>query len=435
MWKSTWGPAVNSVLVRGRSAWAGLAGRGHWLARGAAALARRWDWIVQPVLVFAVTRVVVFAAGVVGDLYLPTEEGHWVADPNSQFLSLWAKWDSQWYVQVARGGYLYQPLQQSNVAFFPLFPLLMRLAAPLAGGNLVLAGFLVSNGAFLLALVFLYRLAEFEVRGFAGATPLDARGASRRTLWYLALFPTAFFFSAVYTESLFLLLSVAAIYCARRRWWVAAAAAGLLAAATRNLGVLLWALVLWEWMRAQGWRLVRIHRRDNWWALWAGIKRNWLEVVIVGVIPLGLLLYAAFLQVNFARPTAFVEVQAAWNRRNIGPVAVVLREINALADFTLNRSNLSRLMNLGALLGALAVVPAVWRRLGEGYAIYVLILLLVPASSALQSMIRYALPLFPVFIVLGWWGRRPTVDRTLLAAFGVLLGVLTTIFANWYFVA
>lgn len=393
------------------------------------------DWLLQPGLAFTLSRLLVFAAAILGDLFLPTEEGHWVADPTSTFVSFWAKWDSQWYVQIARDGYWYQPLQQSNVAFFPLYPLAVRLLAPAVGGNLALAGFLLSNAFLLAALVFLYQLAHLELHTAMGASEEAAAEAAQRTVFYLALFPTAFFLSAVYTESLFLLLSVATMYFARRRRWALAAAAGMLAAATRNLGVLLWCLVLWEWLRDHGWRLTRIQRRETWRNLWIGVKADWVDLVVITAIPLGLLLYMAFLQVNFGRATAFIEVQAAWGRQNIGAPAVVLRELRALAEFELNRSNLSRLLNLSAFLGVLAMVPFIWRRLGEGYALYVLILLLVPASSALQSMIRYVLPMFPVFILLGWWGRAPAVDRTVLATFAVLLGVLTTIYVNWIFVA
>jgi len=391
-----------------------------------AAALLRFDWVVQPLLAFFISRGVIFAAGILGDVFLPTEEGHWIADPNSPFLSLWAKWDSQWYIQIARDGYWFQPLRQSNVAFFPLYPLLVRLFAPLVGDNLVLSGFVVSNLTFLLALIFLYRLAELE---------LADRESARRTVFYLALFPTAFFFSAVYTESLFLLLSVATMFFARRQGWLAAALAGVLAAATRNLGVVLWALVMWEWLRCRGWSLRSTFRRETWRTLLANLKTHWPELLVIAAIPLGLLLYVAVLKVNFDRPLAFIEVQAAWGRENIGPGAVLARELRALAEFQLNKGGLSRLLNLGAVLAVLAMTPFIWRRLGEGYAIYVLILILVPISSSAMSVIRYVLPLFPVFILLGWWGRRATVDRTLLACFAVGLGVLTTIFVNWYFVA
>ena len=395
----------------------------------------RLDWLIQPAAAFLLSRVLIFTAGILGDMFLATEEGHWVADPNSSFLSMWAKWDSQWYVQIARSGYLYQPLQQSNVAFFPLYPLSIRIAAHFLGGNLVLAGFLLSNAYLLGALIFLYQLAKLEMRDRCTSSPEEAAAAARRTIFYLAFFPTAFFLSAVYTESLFLMLSVATILFARQRHWILAALAGFLAAATRNIGVLLWMLVMWEWLRCHGWRITRIHRAESWRGLWSGIKSDWVDVVVLAAIPLGLLLYMGFLQTNFSRPTAFIEVQAAWGRQNIGPVGVVMRELKALSALTLNNSNLSRLLNLVPFLGVLIMTPFIWRRLGEGYAIYVLVLLLVPAASALQSMIRYVLPMFPVFILLGWWGRSTLVDRALLTTFAVLLGTLTAIYVNWIFVA
>ena len=396
---------------------------------------QRLDWLLQPALAFSASRLLIFLVAIVGDTFLETEPGHWIADPNSPFFSLWAKWDSQWYVQIAREGYWFQPLQQSNVAFFPLYPLLTRLTAPLVGDNLVRAGFVVSNLAFFLGLIFLYRLTALLLSEQTSLERSAVRAASQRTIFYMAFFPTAFFYSAIYTESLFLLLSVATAYFARQQRWFLAAAAGLLAATTRNLGVLLWALVLWEWLRFHGWHLEKIHRRTTWRNLWIGVKNHWYEVIVISVIPVGLFLYMAFLQMNFARPLAFVEVQAAWGRQNIGPVAVVIREVRALADFTLTKGNLSRLLNLGAFLTSLALVPFIWRRLGAGYALYTLVFLLLPATSGLQSMIRYVLPLFPIFILLGYWGRHSSLDRVLLASFSVLLGLMTTIFANWVFIA
>ena len=395
----------------------------------------RLDWLIQPAAAFLLSRVLIFAAGILGDVFLATEEGHWLADQNSPFLSMWAKWDSQWYVQIARSGYSYQPLQQSNVAFFPLYPLSVRIAGHFLGGNLILAGFLLSNIYLFGALIFLYQLTKLEMLDRCTASPAAATAAARRTIYYLAFFPTAFFLSAVYTESLFLMLSVATVLFARQRHWVLAAVAGFLAAATRNLGVVLWLLVMWEWLRSHGWRVTSIHRAASWRGLWSGIKSDWVDVVVLTAIPLGLLLYMGFLQTNFGRPTAFIEVQAAWGRQNIGPVGVVLRELKALSAFELNKSNLSRLLTLVPFLAVLAMTPFIWRRLGEGYALYVLVLLLVPAASALQSMIRYVLPMFPVFILLGWWGRSTLVDRALLTTFAVLLGALTAIYVNWIFVA
>ncbi len=386
---------------------------------------KKYRWLYYPLLIFTISRLFIFGAGIVGDLMMPTEEGHWVADPNSPFLSQWAKWDSQYYFDIATNGYWFRPEQQSNVAFFPLYPMMMRILGQFLDNNVILSGFLVSNAAFFGALVFLYLLTELEV---------DSAAAGRAIL-YLAVFPTSFFFSSVYTESLFLMLSLASMYFARRRLWIPAALLGMLCASTRNIGVLMWALVMWEWLRAQGWNLWKFYKKEMWASLWGGIRQHWGDVLIIAIIPLGLFAYIFFLKQNFDRPLAFIETQAAWGRENIGPVAVIQKNINFILAGELNKGRITSIWNLTALLGFLALTPFIWWKLGEGYAIYVLIQMLVPSASATGSVIRYVLTSFPAFILLGDWGRHDWVDRTILTLFIIFLGVFITIFVNWIFVA
>ncbi len=387
-----------------------------------------WDvpaWLTYPLLAFLVSRALIFGAGLIADLMLPTDPGHWLADKDSRFVSMWAKWDSQYYVDIAAEGYWFTPKAQSNVAFFPLYPLLMRLVAPLAGDSEARAGLLISNLSFLLALMLLYALTEIE---------LDA-GAARRTVFYVSFFPTAFFFSAVYTESLFMLLGVAAMFCARKRWWLVAALLGMLASATRNVGALLWALVMWEWLRAQGWRLSQARKKETWLNLGQGLMRNWAEVFIIAIIPLGLFGYMYFLKENFERPLAFVETQAAWGRQMLGPIQSVGNSLKLILAGDMNKSWITSLWNLGAFAAFTAAVPFVWRRLGGGYAAYVLVQLIIASSAGTGSMIRYVLPLFPVFMLLGDWGRREWLDRVITPSFAVVLGAFTAVFVNWIFVA
>ena len=403
-----------------------LSAKGHRLAERATAWLVRLDWVMAPLLAFGLSRSLIFLVGFIGDAYFETAGDHWVADPNSPFLNMWAKWDSQWYVQIALKGYSFQPGEMSNVAFFPMYPIAMRVVARLLSVNVVLAGFIVSNVSFLLALIYLYRLAVLE---------LDDRLAAQRTIFYVAFFPTAFFFNAIYTESLFLFLTVATMYYARRRWWLAAAMFGLLASATRNIGVLMWGLVMWEWLRCNGWRITTIHRRTSWVALWQGVRSHWEQVLLIAVIPCGLLLYMLFLHSNFGTPFAFIEVQSAWHRENVGPVVVLMNDIERVFDVQVKQWYFMLFFNTVASLFGLAMAPFVWRRLGEGYALYILILLLVPLASSTGSVPRYLLPLFPIFMVLGGWGRRAVIDHALLAAFAMLLTIAVTIFVNWMFVA
>src|ERR1019366_2709498 len=117
---------------------------------------------------------------------------------------------------IATGGYSYQPAAgpelQQNIVFFPALPLTMRVVALLFGGSkgsYVLAGTLVSLGAFFGALVYVYLLARDDL----------SDDESRAALWLLAAFPFALFFGAIYTESLFLLGAAGAFYHLGRGQW------------------------------------------------------------------------------------------------------------------------------------------------------------------------------------------------------------------------
>ena len=381
-------------------------------------------WVIIPLVAFTISRLLIFSAGTIGDTMIPTVPGHWIARTDSPFLSMWAKWDSQYYVDIATNGYWFRPEKQSNVAFFPTYPLFMRLTSNLTSENVVLTGFIISNLSFLFALMFFHRLTELE---------LDEKSADR-AVYYLAFFPSSFFFSCVYTESLFLLLSLATVYFSRRHLWFPAALLGILTAATRNLGVLLWALVLWEWLRAQGWSLKNLHLKQSWVDLGNGLKQHWFDIIIISVIPIGLFAYMYFLQKNFERPLAFIETHAAWGRVNIGPVGVIINNIKVLSIGVVNKGWLTNFWNLTSLLLFLGMVPFIWKKIGEGYAIYVLIMLLVPASSATGSMVRYVLTSFPAFMLLGWWGRKEILDRSLMSGFSLFLGMFVVVFVNWVFV-
>ena len=167
----------------------------------------RWRWLLYPFAAFAVTRIVVMCGAYLAEIALPSQTGaeFWHAVPENVMLDVMARWDSGFYLGIARDGYSITPGQMSTVAFFPVYPMLMNLLSPLVGGNLVLAGVLVSNLLFFVALVFLYLLTELVFGDSATA---------QRTIFYLAAFPTAFFFSAVYTESTFLAFSIGTFYFA-----------------------------------------------------------------------------------------------------------------------------------------------------------------------------------------------------------------------------
>ena len=421
-----------TLLEKTRQFWALLTNRtqktvdllsGHWRD-----LVEKYDFIIYPLAVFFFSRLLVFGVAHIGNVYFPTDPGHWMPSDVHPFLSLWARWDSQWYNWIVDQGYWLRPGVMSNVAFFPLYPLTVSFLNSFLGGEkIILSGFLVSNGAFLGALIYLYLLTKLE---------FESRNIAYRAIFYLSIFPSSFYLSAMYTESMFLLFSVATLYYARQHEWAWATLMGIMTSATRIIGVITWGLVMWEWLRVHGWTLATIHKPKAWKDLGKGIQKDWAQLIVIAMIPLGILSYMGFLYQNFNDPVAFFTAQAAWNRENIGPWAVVYRDLKVIFANGLNQSNTSLLLNIVSLTGGTVLGIATWKRLGAGYGIYVLLSLMVPAASSSISLIRFTLVCFPVFMILGDWGtKNKTLDHVLTAGFSVLLGVLTAIYVNWIFVA
>ena len=389
----------------------------------------RYHWLTRPLLAFIVTRLIVFLAAYLAEVAIPgiAGDGLYHANPNNVFLDVWARWDSGFYLSIVERGYYFQIGQQSSVAFFPLYPLLIALFTPILGSTLA-AGVFVSNAALLGALIFLYLLTDFE---------FEDNGVATRAVFYMAAFPTAFFFSAVYTESTFALFAIATMYFARRRLWAWAALMGLLVSSARIVGFVMWGVVGLEWLKVHGWTLSTIYRRDAWQGLWRGLRTDWGNLVIICLIPLGMLSYMFYLYNTFGDPVAFSTTQSAWGREVVGPFVIIYRDLANLWGADVWRGDIFYhiVVDLAAFALVVGAGVVMWRRMGEGYALYSLISVLIPVSSGSQSMTRYALVVFPLFMLLGVWGKNDLLDRTLLVLFSVFLGIFTAIFVNWIFIA
>jgi hypothetical protein len=146
--------------------------------------------------------------------------------------------DAVWYLRLADEGW---STDDASAAFFPLYPLSVRAVAWVLPGDDLLAALLVSNLAFLGALLALFAL---TAEAFGERT-------ARRAIVVAAIFPTSFFFLAPYTESLFLLLTILAFREARHDRWARVAVFGALAALTRSVGILLVPALLIDAMRGR----------------------------------------------------------------------------------------------------------------------------------------------------------------------------------------
>jgi hypothetical protein len=378
-----------------------------------------WDAdLVQPLGVFLLSRllfVLLTYFGVV--LFRSVLHG-----PHPSFahdlLRAWNQWDANWYADIARRGYDWtKPVGTGPAAFFPLFPLLIRAGVIVTHRSYETVALLISNTAFVGALIYLWKLSRWE---------LNAAVAGRAIL-YIAVFPTALFFFAGYSESLFLLLTVGCFYHLRRRDWLAAGLLGGLASATRVTGVLLVLPFAYEYLRDANFSLRRAFR---------------LDVLGLILVPAGLLAFMLYLSRTLGDPMAFDRYQAAWQK--ITTPFLWSGFLESLRQIVLVQPSASfyeahNVINvvLGGLFLGWSVMAA--RRLPLGYGLYLLgfwvTTLSTPAMAGgypvpLISLSRYVLSLFPVFMYAGILGRsRSFHDACLVLSVG-MLSLLTVQFIN-----
>ena len=369
-------------------------------------------WSRQVLLPFAATRaglllVGVLALGLIGSVR--SGSGNLVAHtPVPAPLEVWARWDSEWYLLIAAHGYRvdsflegyypdYRP--EDSTGFFPLYPLLLR-GASATGLPLVAAGVLVSNLALLVALTLFHLLVRDE---------MDEQAATF-SVWALLAFPTSFFFSAVYSESLSLALTLGAFLAARHRRWGWLAVCGFFGALARPTGVLVAAALLWEiWERKGEWK-------------------GWLSLA---AFPAGTGVFCLFCWRLFGDPLAWVHRQARWRGAASGPWRAFVRFFENAPRLHGSHSSFVELVI--AALFIVALVPAV-RKLRPSWAAYTVLSVLVPLCSTLWSFSRLALTIFPAFALLGLAGnRRPELLSLYLAVCLPLGGLLMTLFAcGWW---
>jgi hypothetical protein len=312
-----------------------------------------------------------------------------------------------WMLRLATTGYAQG---DASAAFFPLYPMLVRVVAWLPGIGPLAAALIVANLAFFGALVLLHALTRYELG--------DAETA-RRAVLFTALFPTAFFLMAPYTESTFLLFSIAAFWFARRDRWGWAAVAGAVAALTRSVGVLLVFGLAYEAFRQ--------HHREG----------RWLAPRLASALSIlaGPAMYLAYWQVRFHDLLAPLDAQRNWQRETALPFVTVW---NALVDAWRYHSYwLLDVTVVGLAMGGI-VYAIVSRRVPGAYSIYAVASLLLPLTFPLQSRPLLSMPRFVVVLFPLSWGFALAVARGRLpeaavtAGFAMGFGALAWLFITWW---
>ena len=295
------------------------------------------------------------------------------------FVTATCVWDCTWYGDIALNGYQPHPETLNfggpagiaNWAFFPLYPLLIAALHAVTGATPALLGAIVSPLLTLAAVLLSWPLF----------------GGDRRAYLLFAAFllagPFSFYFAILYSESLFVLLTVSSLVLLQGKRYVAAGIAGALLAATRTVGVLFVFALLAE-------ALIELGRRAP-----RNIRRRPDMVLGALLVPAGLFVFMAWLFFVTGDALAFLHIQRGWDRAFVNPVAAIWSGLTS----PVGQVRDAPMLSIAALVG-LGLCGALFARREWAQAVFCTLALLLALTSGLESMIRFVVALAPLGIVL-----------------------------------
>jgi hypothetical protein len=332
----------------------------------------------------------------------------------SPFWDTFARYDTGYFEGIAWSGYAPLPGGRSNIAYFPVYPMLIRLVARLFGRQhavFYLSGIAIAWVCFVLAMVALYYLARLD---------LPRRRAERAVLLTM-IFPFGFFFGAAYSESTFLLFTVLAFYLFRTRHWLAGGLCGAIATATRVPGIMMVPALAWlAWQHAQPTRRDRV-----------------VAAVGVALAASGFAAYCLYIYQLTGDPFEWAATLQRWGYYPGGsPWLAPLRLVRTLLTHPYRYLTTNPMAVYDTLYGITGIlfavaVPFVWRRFGAAYGLFMVLNLWLPLSSGVfEGVGRYCSVLFPCFIWLATIRSR-TVSTAIVVVFALFytlgLALFTTI--------
>jgi hypothetical protein len=321
--------------------------------------------------------------------------------------------DGPHYLAIAQNWYDGNASHDASnfIVFFPLYPLLIRLAAvDLSYNGVAAAAMVVSNVSSVIALIYLYKLAKLDF----------SDGVAQKAVLFLSIFPTAYFLSAPYTEGLFFALTISCLYYARLGKWPLAGFLGFLAALTRLGGLLMLPVLLVEYLHQRGWNLKKLQLNLLW---------------IFGVLA-GFLVYLNINNQVWGNALKFMEIERVHWYNTLDPLLGLSRTWHWLTTEPYPNYLILGVAPLVFLVfGALVIGVGFWRRFRPSYmALMVLSWLLALSTSMWISVPRYVMAMFPMFILLGALTQKKTLNLAIVVAFVVPLCYFTWLFSLGNFV-
>ncbi len=332
----------------------------------------------------------------------------------NNYLQRWSNWDGGAYTIIAEKGYF----SNSAYAFFPFYPVVIKLFSFLLYSNYLLSALIISWISFYLSLFFLYKLTLIDF----------CEDIAEKTVNYLLVFPFSFFFLATYTESLFLLLTISSFYFLRNSKLLRSSFLGALSSATRITGIAILPAFMYEFF---------FENRKDFRTFFTS------KIISILVLPLGLLSYIYFLFLTKGDPLYFLtSVKTYHSRTQITyPFKVLLSYIKNFIfsrgnPFTSSDSVIIALEFLVSVIFFILII-FVWFKIRRSYAIYAFLAWSLPLiTGRTGSMLRYVIILFPCFIFLALLGKKYEYFNKFYILLSILLLALFSIrFINFYWVA
>lgn len=330
------------------------------------------------------------------------------------FDSMWNKWDSIHYLNLAQNGYSASGENAKLIVFYPLYSLLVGITAKILG-NYLLSGVVVSNLCLGVGCCYLYRLVRID---FDEATAM-------RSIKYMLIYPFAFFFGIAYTESIFVALSIMALYYMRKNKWILAGICGFLAALTKNQGIILVIPAAMEYVLST--KAFDELRKRN----FKNIVSNFLKKgIYMLMIPLGTLVYFMINKILFGNWNEFIVYQKKDFNNTFGNV---FENLKWITESAISPEDAFRLTYwIPCILSFLLVIFLIFYSIGRirlSYSAYMLAFLLISFSpSWLLSGARYIMSLVPIYISLSVLAKRKEADIVLTFTSTLLLGFYTFAF-------